>query len=243
MKRNRPQIYIGTSGWSYKHWIENFYPKELKPTEWLKHYANFFPTVEINSTFYHTPLLTTVKNWNATVPKNFTFSIKANRYITHRKRLHECEESLKIFYKSIKNLNSKTGPILFQLPPSFKMDLERLSAFIKLLDNKHLYTFEFRHSSWFTDEVYELLLKNQIALCITDLNGKLSPEVITSSFIYIRLHGPRHAYRGSYSLPELRSWKKKIEKWTQQTSVYCYFDNDEKGFAIKDAKTLLELLD
>lgn len=238
-----PQIFIGTSGWSYNHWKENFYPKNLKPTGWLHYYANVFSTVEINTTFYHSPLISTVENWFAQVPEDFTFSIKANRYITHQKKLHDCAESLEIFYKNIKQLKFKIGPILFQLPPSFKINKERLIEFIGHLNKKYKYTFEFRHESWFTQEIYELLSKNEIALCITDLNGKLSPEEMTSHFTYIRLHGPQKSYKGSYGLSKLKLWKKKIEKWSsQKISVYCYFDNDEKGYAIQDAKLLQELL-
>lgn len=237
-----PEIHIGTSGWSYAHWKENFYPKGIKPTDWLKYYAETFSTVEVNSTFYHTPKISTINNWHAQVPENFIFSIKASRYITHRKRLHDCAESLGYFFKNINNLDKKIGPILFQLPPTFHINQELLTEFIKNIDKKHKAVFEFRHSSWFIDEVYALLNKNDIALCITDLNGHLTPEEITASFTYIRLHGPVKAYQGTYGLPQLKRWKKKIDKWALDTSVYCYFDNDEKGFALQDAKMLQELI-
>mgnify|MGYP000497008879 CR=1 FL=1 len=243
MKKGNPEIFIGTSGWSYTHWKEIFYPHGLSTTEWLHFYAEAFPTVEVNTTFYHTPSLSTVENWFKQVPKDFRFSIKASGYITHQKRLHDCEESLGYFFESIKKLKSKVGPILFQLPPSFKINQERLMNFISHLDKKYQYTFEFRHISWFTKEIYDLLTKHQIALCITDLNGKLTPEEITSYFSYIRLHGPHSSYQGSYGTPKLKIWKKKIEKWlSSNTSVYCYFDNDEKGYAIQDAKQLQNLL-
>jgi uncharacterized protein YecE (DUF72 family) len=239
VKKKAPQIHVGTSGWSYPHWKENFYPPGLKTSEWLTYYSKVFSTVEVNTTFYHTPLLSTVEKWNAQVGTDFFFSIKAHSYMTHRKKLHDCQDSLQFFYKSIQKLDSKMGPILFQLPPSFKLNKERLIEFIHLLSDDYKYTFEFRHSSWFIDEIYELLSKNDIALCITDLNGKLSPEEITSSFTYIRLHGPQMAYTGSYGPAELKSWKTKINNWmASNKSVYCYFDNDEKGYAVEDAKAL-----
>lgn len=237
-KRTR-EVCIGTSGWSYKHWKENFYPEGSKPADWLHFYSQIFPTVEINTTFYHTPRVSTVKNWYAQVPKEFSFAIKMNRYITHRKKLHECKEPLKIFYQSIEKLKTKTGPILVQLPPSFKANKERLLEFIKLLKKKYRYTFEFRHESWFVDEIFDILAKYNIALCITDLNGSLSPEVITADFVYIRLHGPKKAYQGTYGPRQLKKWGEKLKKWNQKYAIYCYFDNDEKGYAIQDAKYLL----
>lgn len=242
MKKKKPQVLIGTSGWSYEHWKENFYPKTVKTKDWLQYYSQSFPTVEINSTFYRTPRTSTIENWYAQVPSDFSFSIKANRHITHQKRLHECEDTLRFFYSQIEHFKSKLGPILFQLPPSFKVNKERLIAFLQFLNNDYQHIFEFRHESWFNDEIYDLLAKHHVALCITDLNGHLSPEEVTSHFTYIRLHGPHQSYQGSYGSSQLKTWKKKIEQWAQTTSVYCYFDNDEKGYAIQDAKSLLALL-
>jgi len=220
---------------------ENFYPKGLNTKKWLNYYADTFSTVELNTTFYHLPLLSTVKNWNIQVPKNFIFSLKASRYITHLKRLHDCKDSVDLFYQRMHPLQSKIGPILFQLPPSFKINKDLLSDFLKHLRKTNLHVFEFRHESWFVDEIYELLKSHHIALCITDLNGKLSPEEITSDFTYIRLHGPKKAYKGSYG-SKLKDWKKKIEQWSLKISVFCYFDNDEKGYAIQDAKKLQDML-
>lgn len=236
------KIYIGTSGFSYPHWKENFYPKGLSPKKWLDFYGESFPTVELNTTFYHLPFESTIDHWYAQVPKEFLFSIKASRYITHLKRLHECKESVNLLYDRIKDLKSKRGPVLFQLPPSFQMNKDLLEEFIKNLKRSRRSVFEFRHDSWYVDEIYELLEKNNIALCITDLNGKLSPEVLTADFTYLRLHGPKKAYVGSYGV-ELKEWKRKIERYhSKDKSVFCYFDNDEKGFAIQDAKTLQAML-
>lgn len=235
---DKPQILIGTSGWSYPHWKENFYPTGLKAKDWLNYYSAAFSTVEVNTTFYHVPLVSTTQNWYAQVPANFLFSLKGSRYITHQKKLNECNEALNYFYEHIKSLKSKIGPILFQLPPFFHLHQERLEEFINSLKKDYHYVFEFRHESWFSDAIYEVLAKANIGLCITDLNGSLSPEEITSDFTYIRLHGPKKAYQGSYGITKLKEWKKKIEKWASKVSVYCYFDNDEKGYAIQDALVL-----
>lgn len=240
IKKHAAQVHIGTSGFSYPHWKENFYPADLNTKEWLKYYAQVFSTVELNTTFYHLPLISTVQNWDAQVTEHFLFSIKASRYITHQKRLHECRESLHMFYKRMQGFGPKMGPILFQLPPSFHINKERLLEFIRHLDHAYLHVFEFRHPSWFVDEIYDILKENQIALCITDLNGKLSPEELTTHFTYIRLHGPKKAYQGTYG-SQLKTWQHKIEQWSLNASVFCYFDNDEKGYAIQDAKTLQEM--
>lgn len=235
----KAKVLIGTSGWSYDHWKENFYPKKLGTSKWLGYYSKEFPTVEVNTTFYHLPLNSTIQKWHGEVPARFKFSIKASRYITHQKRLKDCAASVKLFHKVIKGLKTKNGPILFQLPPSFKMNKERLLEFISHLKEEVDYVFEFRHDSWYVEEIYEILSKHKIALCITDLTGKLTPLKVTSHFTYIRLHGPKKAYQGSYGKVKLRFWKKQIDKWlADKISVYCYFDNDEKGYAIQDAKSL-----
>lgn len=233
------KLHIGTSGWFYGHWKNQFYPKTLKVKDWLSFYSQQFSSVEINTTFYHLPLESSVKGWFEKVPDHFLFSVKASRYITHQKKLHDCRDSLETFYKSIKSLKNKQGPILFQLPPSFQANTERLTEFVGLLKKGLQYVFEFRHPTWFTEDVYHILREKEIGLCITDLNGKLSPLVVTANFTYIRLHGPHRAYQGSYSNAQLQTWKKRIESWCSAgIQVYCYFDNDEKGYAAEDAKRL-----
>jgi len=232
-------IYIGTSGWSYPDWKNSFYPPKLPTNKWLNYFASQLQTLEVNTTFYHTPKENIVSNWYSQVPDDFVFAIKASGYITHRKRLNDCKEPLLFFYKSLEHLQNKVGPILFQLPPSFKCNLERLIEFIENIDNSYRGVFEFRHESWFTEEVYKVLEDNNIALCITDLNGKLSPEVLTTDFAYVRLHGPEKAYKGSYGTKALNQWKRKLEKWAAMgITSYCYFDNDEKGYAVQDALLL-----
>lgn len=236
-------IQIGTSGWSYEHWNENFYPNEIKPKDRLKFYSHHFQSVEINSTFYHLPSEKAISKWHSEVQEDFTFSIKASGYITHRKRLKD-PETVDTFLDRVEKLSSKRGPILFQLPPSFKIDEDRLAFFLEHLREGWKYVFEFRHSSWFVENIYHLLKKHQIGLCISDLNGKLTPEEVTSTFTYLRLHGPHSAYSGSYSKKALQEWAKKILHWQKsKISVYCYFDNDEKGFAIKNALELKHMIE
>lgn len=228
-------VRIGTSGWLYKHWDAVFYPPKI---EKLTFYAAHFDTVEINTTFYHLPKNGSVKNWKHRTGKDFIFSIKASQYITHRKRLLNCQEPLKTFYQSIHSLREKRGPLLFQLPPSFKIDLQRLETFFNLLKKGMPTTFEFRHPSWYVPETYKLLKKYQIALCITDITGEASPLEVTSDFVYLRLHGPKK-YSGSYNSRDLKKWEKQIARWLdQKIDVFCYFDNDEKGYAVRDALQL-----
>lgn len=236
------KILIGTSGWSYKHWDDVFYPPKIESH--LHFFAEHYPTVEINTTFYHLPRDTAVKNWFAQVPEDFVFAVKANGYITHRKRLKDCENSVPLFFKTIRALKDKRGPILFQLPPSLKMDLERFKSFLKLIvKRKGRFTFEFRHESWFCEEIYDLLRKNNITLTFTDLYGKMSPQIITGDFVYLRLHGPKKSYTGSYSSAQLRKWKKQFTEYKEKgLDVFCYFDNDEKGYAIKDSARLAKML-
>lgn len=239
MKKN---VHIGTSGWSYAHW-GNFY-EDLPAKKWLSHYATYFSTVEINSSFYHLPTEKSGKNWYASTPKGFIFSVKASRYITHVKRLNESKESVDQFLQAIEPLKEKLGPILFLLSPSYKLNYGRLEEFVKQLPNGYLYTFEFRNASWFTKEIYALLKKHKIALCISDLGGKLTPIEVTAPFVYVRLHGPQKAYSGRYSSAKLRGWAKRVEEWrAKKLKCYIYFDNDEKGFAVEDAAKLIELID
>ncbi|MGD2170229.1 MAG: DUF72 domain-containing protein [Chlamydiota bacterium] len=234
--------FIGTSGWHYDHWKGSFYPKNLPSDEMLPYYANLFNTVEINATFYHLPNRKTVLNWADSVNGSFIFSVKGSRYITHTKKLKDCKASLQKIEKAVSFLEKKEGPFLFQLPPHFTADYERLKEFLQLISKRKV-CLEFRDTSWFTQEIYELLVQYKVAFCIYEFDYTLSPLVITSNFVYIRLHGPKGAYLGRYSSKDLEFWSKKIKKWKNLgKDVYCYFDNDEKGYAPINALELKELL-
>lgn len=236
-------VKIGTSGWNYDHWRGSFYPENLPRKDWLKFYSSKFNTVEINNSFYQLPSEKNILEWRKTVPLNFVFSIKASRYITHMKKLKDPEDALFTFINRIKILKNKSGPILFQLPPNWKFNKARITSFLNLLPEHFRYTMEFRNESWWNDDCFELLQKYRVAFCIYELAGKLTPKTITADFIYIRLHGPGDAYQGQYDSKTLSGWAGALHSWKDQgKTVYCYFDNDEKGYAAKDALSLQNML-
>lgn len=193
-------LYIGTSGWHYKHWIGTYYPADTKEQEQLSLYINDFNTVELNNSFYHLPTAKAFKHWADSTPADFVFSIKGSRYISHMKKLHVLKADINRFLNRVSKLGSKTGPILFQLPPGWKLNLERFSKFLSRLDTRYRYVFEFRNDTWYDEGVYALLRQYNCAFCIYELAGHRSPEIVSADFVYIRLHGPGAKYQGSYSL-------------------------------------------
>jgi uncharacterized protein YecE (DUF72 family) len=237
MAKAKCDIRIGTSGWHYSDWTERFYPADLPKNSWLEYYAGHFDTVEINNTFYRQPKLQTFKNWRKQVPKNFLFVIKASRFITHIKRLKDVEESLERFFEGVRLLKSNLGPILYQLPPSMHKDLNRLKAFLKILPKKSVSVFEFRHESWFSDDIYELLGDFNAAFCVHDLMDV--PRIITSDIIYLRFHGTTGRYQGNYSKPALQKWANWVkDNLKGKKAFFAYFNNDYNAFAVNNAKTL-----
>lgn len=243
MAKAKCDIRIGTSGWYYNHRIERFYPVELTKNDWFEYYAQHFDTVEINNTFYHQPKETSVKRWHKLAPKNFIYAVKANRYITHIKRLKEPAEPLGRFFANINLLKETLGPILYQLPPSFQKNLETLEDFLKLLPKKHLAVFEFRHKSWFSEDTYELLKKYNAVFCIHDMPGIISPRAVTASSAYIRFHGPTGRYEGNYSKSALKDWAQWIKEQAKNARcIYAYFNNDYNAYAVYNAKQLREQL-
>lgn len=243
MKR-KADIYIGTSGWSYKHWKGTFYPEKTKAAEQLDYYQQLFDTVEINNSFYRLPSVETIEHWVESVSKDFLFSVKASRYITHLKRLHDAGPAFDEFLARILKFKTKLGPILFQLPPNLKYNRERLQTFLEHLPKTYRYVFEFRNEEWYNEEVYDLLTKHNCAFCIFEFAGDFTPETITADFVYVRLHGPgKNKYQGSYTDDQLNDWAKKCKKWQRKhLDVFIYFDNDEKGYAGFNAKTLKEII-
>jgi len=241
MTRKTYQIKIGTSGWFYQHWIERFYPKELHKSEWFKYFCGHFDTVEINNTFYHLPKQKTVENWQKVSPKNFIFAVKASRFITHIKRLKGIDEPLERFFEIAKLLKLKLGPILFQLPPSLQKNTELLSGFIEKLPRENTYVFEFRNQSWYGDETYALLDKNNIGICVHDMPGNPSPKIITGKIIYIRFHGLSGRYEGNYTESMLNKWAGWIKK-QKAKEIYAYFNNDYNAYAVSNAKQLKTML-
>lgn len=236
-------IHIGTSGWSYDHWKGPFYPGDLSSDHMLAYYSRYFSSVEINNSFYHLPEKQTLEHWRSTVPKHFLFTAKVSRYITHMKKLKDPAESVSTFLQRISTLEDKLGPILFQLPPRWRFNAERLSTLLGILSRDFRYAFEFRDTSWLNEQTYELLSRYNAAFCIYELDGFLSPKKITADFVYIRLHGPDGPYQGSYNTPTLSGWAGALSTWLRQgLMIYCYFDNDEIGYAAQNAYQLQAML-
>ncbi|MEX0771553.1 MAG: DUF72 domain-containing protein [Balneolales bacterium] len=240
----KKDIHIGTSGWHYKHWKGPFYKEDEKNKNFLEVYCQTFKTAEINNSFYKLPSKETFKSWASMVPDDFIFSVKASRYITHMKNLKDPKGPLNNFYKGIEPLGDKVGPILFQLPPGWKLKLERLNDFLNHLSKDYRHTFEFRNETWFDEQIYDTLKEHNSSFCIYDLKQKTSPKETTSDLVYIRLHGPAEdPYQGEYQKKGLKQWAKNITNWKDQgKEVYCYFDNDQNGYAPKDAVRLIEMI-
>ena len=235
-------IHIGTSGYNYKHWRGPFYPEDLTQKKWLEFYAERFQTLEINNTFYNLPEKKTFEKWRDSVPQHFTFAVKASRYITHMKKLNEPKDALLNLFDHVQVLQDKFGPILFQLPPKWNVNIERLETFMDLLPKEFRYVFEFRDDSWWTEEVYELLSKADATFCLFELAGQQTPKELTSDLVYVRLHGPGDAYEGQYDSQTLSGWAGAFTTWRKQNkSIYCYFDNDQNGYAAQDAWKLKEM--
>lgn len=215
-----------------------------KPADQFKYYSQFFKTVELNNPFYRLPAKETFENWRKGSPKDFIFVVKANRYITHMKKLKDFKEPLQLFLDHAGGLKEKLGPILFQLPPGWKLNLERFTAFIQGLPKGYRFVFEFRNATWYNDKVYDLLKKYNCAFCIYQLAGHQSPPIVTADFVYLRLHGPTaNKYQGSYDDETLKSWAKQCKQWVKEKKdVYVYFDNDQAGYAAFNAKSLIEFV-
>lgn len=238
------RIHIGTSGWSYPHWKNRWYPLELSQDEWLRYYAGRLSTVEINASFYRLPSTQTLKAWRRRVPKGFFFSVKASRYLTHMKKLSAPARPLERFFRRVHHLGNPRGPVLFQLPPRWHRNAERLGHFLEALPAGWKYAFEFRDPSWLHQETYDLLARHGAALCIYDLNGRLSPKILTADFVYVRLHGPNGPYKGSYSTTVLAGWIGAFATWASQgKDVYCYFDNDQYAYAALNAQRMRRMVE
>ncbi|MBI5749692.1 MAG: DUF72 domain-containing protein [Nitrospinae bacterium] len=237
------RCYIGTSGWSYDHWAGVFYPPDLKTADRLAFYINHFNSVEINNTFYHLPTLSAFKGWRESAPKGFIYSLKGSRFITHMKKLKDPKEPLELFLERARLLKDNLGPILFQLPPHWRCNTERLKEFVKPLPSNMRFAFEFREPSWFNKEVYDILRENNIAFCIYHMPEFESPIEVTAKFVYIRFHGTEFLYGGRYSKKELHRWADLINGFIKEgKDVYVYFNNDANGYAVINAKELMEIV-
>ncbi|OHB62695.1 MAG: hypothetical protein A2Y76_04140 [Planctomycetes bacterium RBG_13_60_9] len=237
------EIRIGTSGWHYKHWLGRFYPEKLPKDKWLAHYAQHFDTVEINNTFYHLPREQTMLNWHDRVPANFLFAVKANRYITHVKKLKDPAETLHRFFDLANLLEEHLGPVLYQLPPSLHKNLERLDEFIGALPKRELAVFEFRHSSWYEQDTFDLLNRWGVALCVHDMGDRAPPRIMTGRMVYVRFHGTSAHYAGNYPDSLLHDWANWMKSQMSTARViYAYFNNDISGHAVNNARTLKQIM-
>jgi len=254
------EFYIGTSGWQYSHWRGDFYPIDLPSAKWLSFYSRYFNSVEVNSSFYRQTKATTFEKWLSQVPNYFVFSIKANRFITHIKRLRNCEEALKIFLVNLapilKSKNRKRPHIiLWQLPPTLRKDIKLLVDFLEQLSGNFRCAFEFRHNSWVDKETLKAILsrgKSSTSLVFQDwrdwpdfydFEERVSELLENLPFIYLRFHGKKILYTSSYPKEELAKWGEKMQKWLSEgKDVYAYFNNDAYGYAVENALTLKEIL-
>jgi len=243
MSKAKIEIRIGTSGWHYEHWKGLFYPDKLPKTRWFEHYAQHLDTVEINNTFYRLPKVSFMEKWRDQAPKDFIYTVKASRYLTHLKRLKDPAEPLKTFFKPVNALKETLGPVLYQLPPNMHKNIERLSNFLKLLPKNKVAVMEFRHESWYCDDVYELLDKHNVGFCVHDMTDIETPKIITGDIIYIRFHGTTGKYEGDYPKSKLKHWARWIKENEKKVNkAYAYFNNDYNAYAVYNAKTLKQML-
>jgi len=235
-------VRIGCSGWSYPHWRTRFYPEKMPAREHFAFYAQHFNTVELNNSFYRQPPRERFGAWREQAPPGFVFAVKGSRYVTHIKRLAVEKKSIDLVVDAALGLGEKLGPILFQLQATFHVDLERLERFIGMLPTDVRFTLEFRHDSWLVPAVFELLRSHRIALCIPDHPKMPRALELTSDFIYIRMHLPPNGL--GYGKHALQPWADRVVAWHHDgLDVFVYFNNDMEGHAIKDAKTLISLVD
>lgn len=233
------KIWIGCSGWNYPDWGGGFYPPEVPRKDWLRHYASFFDSVELNYSFYHLPLEKTLLKWNQE-GGGLLWAVKASRYITHIKRLKNCAEALNTFAGRLRLLKN-LGPVLLQLPPNLKFDRAVFRDFAAVLPGGLRYTVEPRHESWFNKEFLDELGDRGMALCVSDTAGKYPYcEAVTADFAYVRLHGSRRLYESLYSTAELSAWARRLKAWKRE--AFVYFDNTMGGNAPKNAAQLKRLL-
>jgi uncharacterized protein YecE (DUF72 family) len=239
-------VRIGCSGWNYQSWRGGeFYPKGVPPSRWLEYYSQQFETVEVNSTFYRLASQKAVANWVKQTPEGFVFALKASRYLTHMKRLTDLGQGIERYYERIEPLvgTPKLGPIVWQLPPNFHRDEERLeSALAQLPPGRHC--FEFRHKSWFAEDVYALLRAYGAALVIGDRPGlDFQTHEMTADWTLVRFHHGHRGRRGNYSKSELEEWAQRFEEWRKTVEVFAFFNNDWEVFAPRNALWLRHRLD
>ena len=247
-----PQLRIGCSGWNYKSWKGRFYPADLPASRWLDYYLRVFDTVEVNNTFYRLPEAATFAAWREQTPASFLFAVKDSRFLTHMKRLREPEEPLERLVSRAAELRTRLGPVLYQLPGNFHVDLPRLENFLRALPSRPaprsrrrlLHAMEFRHPSWYVNETYTLLVRYNVALCLHDKAGSEIAAPWVGPFVYVRFHGTSGRYHGSYPDSTLRGWAERLAAQARAgRDVFAYFNNDPDATATRNARTLKAMVD
>ena len=238
------RLRAGCSGWQYKHWRGDFYPADVPVGRWFEHYAARFDTVEINNTFYRLPEASTFARWSERAPRGFLFAIKASRFLTHMKKLKDPEEPLARLFERMRPLGRHLGPVLYQLPPGWKLDRERLEHFLQALPRGGRHVFEFREPSWYADDVSALLERYGVARCLHDMRGSATGMERVGPFVYVRFHGAGGTYTGAYPRERLDRWASWLDEQRRSgCEIYAYFNNDVGGHAPRDAAVLRRLLE
>jgi uncharacterized protein YecE (DUF72 family) len=235
------RLRVGCSGWQYEHWRGDVYPAELPTSRWFEYYTRTFDTVEINNTFYRLPDAATFDKWRAQAPANFLYAVKASRFLTHMKKLRDPEDPLSRFFDNTTHLGAHLGPVLYQLPPRWPLNLERFDHFLRALPKRHRHAVEFREPSWYDERVYALMRNHKVALCLHDMHGSTTDRIVVGPFIYVRFHFGTQKYGGRYEDRRLDDWT----DWLAARSldgldVFAYFNNDTGGHAPRDAVRLRE---
>jgi uncharacterized protein YecE (DUF72 family) len=238
------KAYIGTSGWNYKSWRDGFYGNTPQK-QWLRFCAERFTSIEVNGTFYRLQEKSTFEKWREETPDGFPFTIKGHRYVTHNKKLLDAQEPVIRCRDSASPLGKRLAAVVWQLPAAFGQNIERLETFLQALRHwkSTRHAIEFRHKSWFDDEVAECLRKHAVAVCMSDAPDWTMWKEVTTDLVYIRLHGHTRKYASSYSKPALKKWATRIRTWLEEDrDMHVYFDNDAEGAAPRNALTLLQML-
>jgi len=242
------KFWVGTSGWQYNDWAGRFYPEDLPKTRWLSYFVGHFPCVELNNSFYRQPTAASWKRWREAAPPGFRFAVKASRFLTHIKRLKDAEDPLKRVFQGAEQLGEHLGPLLYQLPPTFKRteeNIERLDAFMALLPSRLEHVLEFRDASWYVEDTLAALGRHDVAFCVHDMDHKNeTPVVATARLAYVRFHGSAAGkYQGKYTPQQLHAWAEKLRALSHDTeTVWAFFNNDTHGYAVENACQLSELL-
>ncbi len=240
---NGQKVWIGCSGYVYKHWRGPFYPVDLPQKKWLDYYARYFPTVELNNTFYMLPAASTFEGWRKNAPEGVLYAVKANRFITHMKKLTDPQPHLARMFERVCLLEEKLGPVLYQLPPRWRFNAERFETFLQALPRDVEQAVEARETSWLNDDFFSLLEQYQVGYCIASLPDYQSPVRATARFVYLRFHGSGRMYYYRYTPDELRYWREVIARFTSEgRHVYAYFNNDLNAWAVQNALELMGML-